>query len=122
MLVPIGHDRLVVSRASLSLLTLGWRYGPWRVGRCPTNNVIYITFDWRCRSSADSPGLPRTPTDYHQLRPSHATGLRPGVRGYRRSNASAERADSGGLAAQVTGSIYDAIGRDYVDPAFAGGP
>ena len=95
----------------------GRRYGPSRVARLPAANVIYITFDWRCRSSADSPGLPRTLTDYHQLRPGHAMGLRPGARGYRRSNANAEPADGGGLAAQVTGSTYDAIGRDHIDPA-----
>ena len=95
----------------------GRRYGPSRVARLPAANVIYITFDWRCRSSADSPGLPRTLTDYHQLRPGHAMGLRPGARGYRRSNASAEPADSGGLAAQVTGSTDGVMGRDYTHPA-----
>ena len=44
-------------------------------------------------------------------------GLRPGARGYRRSNASADPADGGGLAAQLTGSTDGAIGRDYINPA-----
>jgi hypothetical protein len=44
-------------------------------------------------------------------------GLGPGARGYRRNNASADPADGGGLAAQITGSTDDAMGRDYTDPA-----
>jgi hypothetical protein len=61
--------------------------------------------------------------DNRQHRHVHTLGFVPEREGLQnRKHASAEPADGGGLAAQVTGSIYGAIGRDHIDPALPAGP
>jgi hypothetical protein len=61
--------------------------------------------------------------DNRQHRHVHTLGFVPEREGLQsRKHASAEPADGGGLAAQVTGSTYGAIGRDHIDPALPAGP
>ena len=71
-------------------------------------------------------GQSRTLTDTYGQSPTphvHALGFVPKREGLQsRKHASAEPADGGGLAAQVTGSTYGAIGRDHIDPALPAGP
>ena len=71
-------------------------------------------------------GQSRTATDTYgqsQVPPRSALEFAPGREGLQsRKHASADPAEGGGLAAQVTGSAYGAIGRDQIDPALPVGP